>query len=211
MNPTTVGSGSTYRFTASDPLNTATYLHEPVLQICREVKAKRVLDLGCGNGSLCRTLNEAGFQMTGIDPSESGIMFARENLPNGSFRKMGVYDDPADLGESDFDVVVSLEVVEHLYSPHHLPEFANRVLKPGGTLIVSTPYHGYLKNLVISLTNKWDFHHTSLHDDLHIKFWSPKTLTKLLTDQGFILTRFIGAGRVPYLWRSMILVVQKPQ
>jgi hypothetical protein len=83
------------------------------------------------------------------------------------------------------------------------------VLKPGGYLVLSTPYHGYLKNLALSLTGKWDFHHSPLRDGGHIKFWSRKTLTELLETEGFHVTDFIGVGRIPYLWKSMVIVARK--
>ena len=56
--------------------------------------------------------------------------------------------------------------------------------------------------------NKWDDHHTVLWDDGHIKFWSKKTLTKLLEEFGFTVTNFKGAGRLPYLWKSMVIKVE---
>ena len=133
---------------------------------------------------------------------------AAEACPGVTFRQMSVDDDPAALGGS-FDIVVSTEVVEHLVAPRNLPAFAAKVLRPGGHLIVSTPYHGYWKNLVLSLANRWDDHWTPFWDGGHIKFWSRKTLTRLLEGEGFRVTAFIGAGRVPYLWKSMILVARK--
>src|SRR2546430_2960792 len=45
----------------------------------------------------------------------------------------------------------------------------------------------------------------------HIKLWSHKTLSQLLKEGGFRLVRFIGAGRIPLLWKSMIMVAQKPE
>ena len=74
---------------------------------------------------------------------------------------------------------------------------------------VSTPYHGYLKNLMLSLFDHWDVHHTSLREGGHIKFWSKRTLLSLLENNGFKALSFYGVGRVPYLWKSMIVVAQK--
>ena len=113
--------------------------------------------------------------------------------------------------EDPFDIVVSTEVVEHIYSPHRFVQFAHEVLVPCGYFIISTPYHGYLKNLVLSLLNKWDAHHTALWNGGHIKFWSRKTLFVLLEDEGFDVLEFHGVGRVPYLWKSMILVARKAE
>ena len=83
------------------------------------------------------------------------------------------------------------------------------VLKPGGYLLVTTPYHGYLKNLALSVFGKWDKHHTALWHGGHIKFWSQATLTQLLSENGFRVDNFFGVGRLPYLWKSMVLVARK--
>ena len=62
------------------------------------------------------------------------------------------------IGNENFDVAIATEVIEHLVTPFNLPRFAKQLLRPGGHLIISTPYHGYLKNLILALTNRWDAH-----------------------------------------------------
>ena len=127
------------------------------------------------------------------------------------FHQVGVDDDPTAIGNENFDVAIATEVVEHLLRPRNLPSFAKRLLHPGGHLIISTPYHGNLKNPFIALSNKWDSHLSPPWDGGHIKMWSRKTLSQLLREAGFRVVRFIGAGRVPFLWKSMIMVAQKPE
>lgn len=200
---------SQYRFGSAAPPHTANYLTTHIIAMCRQIAAHRVLDLGCGNGALCGALSEAGFDVTGCDPSEEGIEFARRTYPQCQFSLLSVYDDPATLGEAHFDVVVSTEVIEHLFLPRALPRFAATILPKDGFLILSTPYHGYIKNFALALSGKFDNHFTALWDGGHIKFWSRATLTKLLEEEGFLVTGFIGAGRIPYLWKSMILIAQK--
>ncbi len=68
--------------------------------------------------------------------------------------------------------MISLEVVEHLYFPRKFARTVYDLLEPGGTAIISTPYHGYWKNLVMALTGTMDAHFTALWDHGHIKFWS---------------------------------------
>lgn len=55
-----------------------------------------------------------------------------------------------------------LEVIEHLYSPRQFVRRPYTALRPGGILIVTTPYWGYLKNLLLVLTNRIDHALTSL-------------------------------------------------
>ncbi len=189
------------------------YTTSKIMELLRQVKAHRVMDLGSGNGSLCNDLINSGFEAVGVEYDAKGVEIARQNYPGIRFYKKGVQEDPQELlAEEDgekFDAVVSAEVVEHLFSPHLLPIFAREVLKDGGHLLVTTPYHGYLKNLALSVADKWDFHHSALVDGSHIKFFSKSTIPQLLSENGFRVTSFNGTGRLPYLSKSMILLSQK--
>jgi 2-polyprenyl-3-methyl-5-hydroxy-6-metoxy-1,4-benzoquinol methylase len=182
-----------------------------ILAILKQLDVKRVLDLGAGTGALCAQLESAGYQVVGAEYDKKGVHIARSSYPEITFYNFGVQDNPADLlaREQEFDVVVSTEVIEHLFSPHLLPICARGVLRPGGYLVVTTPYHGYLKNLALSIFDHWDFHHNPLRHGGHIKFWSRATLSQLLSENGFRVIGFSGVGRVPYLWKSMVLVGQK--
>ena len=89
--------------------------------------------------------------------------------------------------------------------PRELAKVAKRCLKNDGTVILTTPYHGYFKNLVLAITGKLDKHFTVLWDGGHIKFFSVKTLSTLLLEQGFADLQFKFAGRYPLLWKSMLV------
>lgn len=176
------------------------------------VKPKQVLDLGAGNGALCRELATAGYEVVGVEPDAAGITIARGHNPGVRFYQLAV-DDPPDAVLADypdgFDAVVSTEVIEHLYAPRQLAAFAHAVLRDQGHLVLTTPYHGYLKNLAIALMNGWDRHADPLWDGGHIKLFSRRTMTRLLTEAGFRIVHFGGVGRLPYLWKSMIVVAAK--
>jgi 2-polyprenyl-3-methyl-5-hydroxy-6-metoxy-1,4-benzoquinol methylase len=204
-----ISSGSDYQFGTTVP-HTNAYLAPVMLRLCRELNASRILDIGCGNGALLHSLTALGVPtLVGCDPSASGVDAARQTVPTATFYQLGVYDDPHQIQAQDFDVAIATEVVEHLFYPRALPRFAHAKLKPGGHLVLSTPYHGFVKNLALSVFNKWDDHHTPLWDGGHIKFWSKRTLTQMLEQEGFRFERFIGCGRLPYLWMSMVIVARK--
>lgn len=187
------------------------YIAPRITDILARLNAKRVLDIGSGNGALCARIATAGYEVVGVDFDKKGIELAQRTYPNIPFYNFGIHEDSACLlkNEREFDIAVSTEVIEHLFSPHLLPIYAKGCIKKGGHLIISTPYHGYLKNLAISALDKWDLHHTVLWHGGHIKFWSRATLTKLLSESGFRVEEFYGVGRLPYLWKSMILVAKK--
>lgn len=187
--------------------HTAAYLQGPIVNRVVSAGCRRVLDLGCGNGALCASLAAAGVEAVGVDADAQGVAIARQARPDLRFHHQSFDDDPRGLVQREglFDAVVSTEVIEHLYAPAQLPRFARVLLKPGGLLLVTTPYHGYLKNLALSLVDGWDHHHTVLWPGGHIKFFSRATLTQLLQAEGFRVTGFQGLGRAPWLWKSMLV------
>jgi 2-polyprenyl-3-methyl-5-hydroxy-6-metoxy-1,4-benzoquinol methylase len=189
--------------------HTADYLWAHIIGLCAALRVRRVVDIGCGNGALCRELASRGYEVVGCEPSAERLRLTQLGAPGLVFHKLGVEDDPSVIGNERFDVAIATEVIEHLVRPFDLPQFAKQLLRPGGHLIISTPYHGYLKNLVLAITNRWDAHLSPFWDGGHIKFWSYKTLSQLLNKSGFRIVRFIGAGRLPFLWKSMIVVAQK--
>ncbi len=191
----------------AEPRCSAAYLTPGVIALAGSVGAgTRVLDIGCGNGAMAGEFLKLGCTVVGIDASEAGIDVARRTYPGATFVRAEIIDDILPiLGQPPFDLVISTEVVEHLYNPHAWARCAFNALRPGGRLVCSTPYHGYLKNLAISIFNGWDRHNEPLQTGGHIKFFSRATLSALLEGAGFVDLRFRGAGRTASLWMSMIM------
>jgi 2-polyprenyl-6-hydroxyphenyl methylase/3-demethylubiquinone-9 3-methyltransferase len=174
----------------------------------RTFTARRAFDLGCGNGSVSGLISKLGFQVTGVDPSESGVRVAAASFPDLKFFKGSTYDDlAAQYGR--FPLVVSLEVVEHCYEPRRFAHALYALVDDGGIAIVSTPYHGYLKNLALAVAGKWNDHLGPLWDGGHIKFFSIAALRTILIEAGFRNIQFVRAGRIPPFAKSMIAVAGK--
>lgn len=189
------------------------YLLPAVLSCLAELyeeRRVRILDLGCGNGFIASRLSELGHEVTGIDAAQDGIEIARTAYPFMDFHRKSIYeDDWSPIANESFDCIVSLEVVEHLLYPKTLFHRSHDLLKKGGHLIVSTPYHGYLKNLALSMANGWDKHFDVAWDGGHVKFFSRKTLCAMASEPGFKHLRFRGVGRLPWLWKSMVMMADK--
>ncbi len=201
-----------YGFQSSEPSHMHRHFMPAVFALAGEIRpGTRVLDVGCGNGYTCGEFLKRGCQVTGIDLSVQGVELARKTYPQGRFEVLPADDHLlANLQEEPFDLIVSTEVVEHLYAPRSYASGCFKGLKPGGRFICTTPYHGYLKNLMLSLFGKWDSHANPLWDGGHIKLWSRVTLTRLLEEAGFQNIQFRGAGRLPFLWMTMVLSGDKP-
>ena len=163
---------------------------------------RSICDLGCGNGHITGRLAALGYQVTGVDASESGIKIARRMYSGVEFVEAMIDRDLKNLG--NFDLVISSDVIEHLYRPSDLLEAATSLLSPRGQILLGTPYHGYLKNLVLAATGRMDAHFSALHNGGHIKFFSVRTLSKLMLAHGFTDLSFTFYGRAPWLWKNMI-------
>ena len=196
----------------AQPAHTAAYLLPAIEKLWpRSQGPLRILDIGCGNGYIAGRYLAQGHRVVGIDLSPEGIELARKSYPAGRFELMEADDKLLEkLGEAPFDVVISTEVVEHLYSPRPYARGCFLALRPGGRVILSTPYHGYWKNLAVAVLGRFDQHASPLWDGGHIKLWSKNTLSTLLREAGFVNIGFKGAGRFPYLWMSMVMSGDKP-
>ena len=174
---------------------------------------KTICDLGSGTGYLSSRLGALGYRVTGIDASDRLLAVANEHFASErvTFHRGVIGEDSlqALAPPGGFDLVVSSDVVEHLFHPKSLVDAAVAISRPGGYLVLGTPYHGYAKNIAIAVLGKWDEHHGVHWDGGHIKFFSVGTLRALVETAGYTVERFEYYGRVPWLWKNMICVARK--
>ena len=158
-----------------------------------------------GNGWFSAGLHNCGFEVTGVDHSESGLRLATRRYPDLRFLRQDVMDelDPSLVGR--FDAVIAVDTIDHLPLPRRLIHTALVALKPGGLLIVTSAYHGYVKNLLLALRGGFDEHLDPLVDHGRVKFFSRATLLALLAEFGLCEVRFQSVGRFPLLARAMLV------
>ena len=195
-----------YGFHNDGPTHNLGYQLNELTAMLDKAQNRCILDLGCGNGYLVNYLLKLGYNAYGTDASAEGIDIAKKaNADRFFVQDLSSDNLPAELQSIPFDTIISTEVIEHLYNPEAFIGFCKKQLQPGGQLIITTPYHGYLKNLMLSIFNKWDTHMNPLWLGGHIKLWSRNTLTKALNNAGFEVITFAGCGRLPYFWKSMMI------
>jgi SAM-dependent methyltransferase len=129
------------RLVADDPLFAADISrHVVAYRFAQEqVRGKVVLDAGCGDGYGTNMLAQTAMRAVGVDRAADSITRAAQRYrhPSLTYRACAL-DRLGDLGEQ-FDVVCNFQVIEHLHDPKPFLEQVRRVLRPGGSLIVTTP------------------------------------------------------------------------
>jgi SAM-dependent methyltransferase len=146
--------------------------------------------------------------IVGIDPSEVGINIARNNSPEIIFHNISIYDFEQKELYGKFDIITSIEVIEHLNYVSVFLKQVKKYLRPDGYFLLTTPYHGYIKNLVLSVFNLWDRHFSVRNEVGHLRFFSVKSLSGMLKDAGLSNIKLYFSGRCLYLWKSMICLCQ---
>jgi len=96
------------------------------------------LDVGCNNGALVYLMGCKGFTAHGIEVGDKLLENCLKNVPSGKFVKAHA-DEEIPFESNFFDVVTSLEVLEHVKNPDKMVAEMLRVLKPGGKLLVTVP------------------------------------------------------------------------
>lgn len=143
----------------------------------------RVLDLGCGEGQLTAELVRAGAAAVGADVSHEALRRARARHPELDLRVIPT-PGPWPLADAGFDIVWAGETIEHVADTAGWLSEVRRVLRSGGTLLLSTPAHGRAALLVLALRPRLFARHFDPRSD-HLRFYSARTLRELLEDFGF--------------------------
>jgi len=194
------------------------------------VSGQRLLDIGCGVGGFAEAFQAQVAEIVGIDSDPDAVAVAE--VLYGGERVRFVRGELLSIGfpDNSFDCVTFLECIEHVPAPQSYLEEIYRILKPGGTLVLSTPnaffYTLFFKNL-LRFSKKWamtelrkietEKPYSGTEKD-HIYLWDLPTLYRLLYRQGFCLLeyRFVGApplGPCRRWWKGewgILEVIAKP-
>ena len=183
-------------------------------------KGLRFLDIGCGGGLLTEPMSRLGASITGVDPSERNIKTASVHAQEMGLDidyRVGTAEDLAAAGEQ-FDVILNMEVIEHVADPVAFTRTCASMLKPGGLMFVAT-LNRTLKSFGLAIvgaeyvlgwlpkgTHQWE------------KFITPAELKGWLSDNGLTVKEELGVTYSPFTraWKvsrdmdvNYMLVAQK--
>ncbi len=182
----------------------------PVLKEYIPVNKKiKTLDFGCGKGRILHEMikiNPLGI-FTGVDVSQNAIDFCKRKYRKNAFYKT---EDGAKLPfkPNTFDFITALDVLEHVYDTKNAFFELARVLKPGEKILISVPYHGVIKNLIISLFF-WEFIFNPYTP--HIRAYTKKSLVRCLRDVNLSCQKIGYYGRIYPFSSGMFILASKDQ
>jgi len=143
---------------------------------------RRLLDVGCGNGSYLAQIRDVGWRAMGVEMDPQAAKVARE------YRQLPVFVgtlEEAQLLEGSFDAITMNHVFEHVPDPTSLLKECYRLLSPGGHLVLAMPNLGSLGHRIFRQ------HWLALDPPRHLCLWRAATLSKVLRDTGFRVLRCV--------------------
>ncbi|WP_242097469.1 bifunctional 2-polyprenyl-6-hydroxyphenol methylase/3-demethylubiquinol 3-O-methyltransferase UbiG [Sphingomonas sp. CROZ-RG-20F-R02-07] len=157
---------------------------------------RTALDMGCGAGLLCEPLARLGAAVTGVDAAPESIAVARDHAAAAGlaidYRAGGIET----LGDARFDLVTSLEVIEHVTDPAAFVTGLAGALAPAGLMILSTPNRTPLSKLaMIGIAEGFGRIPRGTHD--WDRFLTPDELTARLAEAGLRVIDVQGLGFSP--------------
>ncbi|MGH2866207.1 MAG: class I SAM-dependent methyltransferase [Solirubrobacteraceae bacterium] len=156
----------------------------------------RVLDLGCGAGTLTAALAGAGAGVIGADVAEAALRRARRRHPGLEFQRVG-FGGALPFADGAFDLVWSSEVIEHVADTARWLSEVRRVLDRSGRLLLTTPNHSRVR-LALHGVQRYS---QPLGDHLHL--YTRASLAEVLAEFGFATVTVRTAGGVPGLRRLL--------
>lgn len=181
-------------------------LHREELTLSLMDNGERLLDVGCGDGSLIFKAREKFTQLYGIDISPSRIeeanqMAVKKNDGGNNFHfSVCNINEKIDFQDNLFDSVISIAVIEHVFAPYCVVAEIYRVLKLGGIFIIDVPNIAYIRHRIHLLFGKLPITSSPYNwkeigwDGGHLHYFTKNALCKMLEECGFRILKVSGSG-----------------
>ena len=170
----------------------------------------KILEIGCGEGELLFKLRKRYKELWGIDISEIQIKNTKKRVRaiKNIHVKVGDANKKLEFKDFFFDIIIAIEVLEHLFDPYHFMEECRRLLKSKGTLIVHVPNVAFFPNRLRLFFGKEL--RTSEGGDWkvgHLHYFTKYSLKKLFEDEGFRVLKITHGGifyKLRRWWGSLL-------
>lgn len=138
-------------------------------------QAGKLLEIGCGSGSMLHLMKQKGWQVRGLDFDPRAVENARSKGLDVAQGELSAQRYPG----GSFDAVVMSHVIEHVPDPRALLKECARVTRQGGMVVVITP------NVIGNLSKKFKRNFLHLDPPRHLQLFTPKSLAELVRESGF--------------------------
>jgi SAM-dependent methyltransferase len=154
----------------------------------------RLLDIGCGNGSLLEAARRAGWQAEGLEVSAPAAEFVRAQ----GFKVFKGQLEDASYPDDHFDIVTASELIEHVFDPLNMLTRVARIMRPGGLFWATTPNARSFSSRVLGV--KW----STVCPPEHLQLFSTSGIRKLTEKAGFRNVRVKSRGCNPFeIWHVL--------
>lgn len=167
--------------------------HESSGLICEMVPVgARVLDVGCGTGSMSRLIRDCRqATIQGIEPNPERARAAAER---GIDVRVGLLDATTAAELGPFDVVLFGDVLEHVTDPAALLDVAKLALRPGGIVIASSPNVAHWTVRWNLLRGRFDYQPLGIMDATHLRWFTQSTFRSLFAAAGFVIEQYAASA-----------------
>jgi len=175
--------------------------------ICKMVPRKaRLLDVGCGDGSLAEILQERCYAVVfGIEPDITRVEQARKR---GIKVHHGFLDENSRRNYGEFDVVLFADVLEHVPDPFRLIELALSCLARNGSIVISVPNVAHWSVRLMIIGGRFVYEECGIRDAAHLRWFTKESLTLFLRRAGLRVVEMQSSSgfsleiyrRWPWVW-----------
>ncbi|GGX74897.1 ubiquinone biosynthesis O-methyltransferase [Litorimonas cladophorae] len=166
----------------------------------RPLTGLRVLDIGCGGGLLCEPMVRLGAKVTGVDALERNLKTAKTHAEQVGVEidyRHGTIEQMVEAGEAPYDVVLNMEVIEHVANPPEFMADCGAMVRPGGIMLCST-INRTLKAFALAIVGaEYVLRWLPRGTHQYAKLVKPVEITRWMSDAGLNITEQIGMSLNP--------------
>ena len=169
------------------------------------LKGLNILDIGCGGGLISEPMTRLGGRVTGIDASEKNIKVAKIHAKKNELKINYLNKSPEELENKDkFDIILNLEIVEHVDNVGLYIESCYNLLKKDGIMFTATLNRSFMSYLKAIIGAEYIMRWLPIGTHDWNKFLKPEELEKQLQDKKFSMVEIKGLEFNPFLnkWRK---------